>query len=164
MNWMYDFFDNIDPKTKDWPLVATPWPTISLVAVYLFLVKIGPKIMEDRKPFDFKWVLVIYNFALVLLSAYMVYEVRISTENFCTCICNVMCTTVVWLHVVWNLWNRSGEKRAGNAVEQDFPSCKNSPMTSEYVCAMWHQVEERRKDWKSILHTNCSLCRLILFL
>ena len=65
-----------DPKTADWPMVATPWPTISLVAVYLFIVKQGPKVMENRKPFDLKWVLIIYNFALVLLSGYMVYEVR----------------------------------------------------------------------------------------
>ena len=64
-----------DPKTADWPLVATPWPTIALVAMYLFIVKVGPKIMEKREAYNIREVLIVYNFALVILSAWMVYEV-----------------------------------------------------------------------------------------
>ena len=64
-----------DPKTEEWPLVATPWPTISLVAMYLFIVKVGPKVMEKREAYSLREVLIVYNFALVLLSGWMVYEV-----------------------------------------------------------------------------------------
>ena len=64
-----------DPKTQGWPMMGTPWPTIAFVAVYLFIVKVGPKYMEDKKAWDLKNVLIAYNFALVLLSLYMVYEV-----------------------------------------------------------------------------------------
>ena len=72
-----------DPKTEDWPLIATPWPTISLVAMYLFIVKVGPKVMENRKAYSLRELLIVYNFALVLLSAWMVYEV--STQNTPPC-------------------------------------------------------------------------------
>ena len=65
----------LDPKTADWPLVASPWPTVSFVTAYLFIVKVGPKIMEKRKAYDLRELLIVYNFALVLLSAWMAYEV-----------------------------------------------------------------------------------------
>ncbi|XP_044184403.1 elongation of very long chain fatty acids protein 4-like isoform X1 [Acropora millepora] len=64
-----------DPKTADWPLVATPWPTVAFLAAYLFIVKVGPKIMEKRRAYNLREVLIVYNFAIVLLSAYMMYEV-----------------------------------------------------------------------------------------
>ncbi|XP_068717452.1 very long chain fatty acid elongase 4-like isoform X4 [Montipora capricornis] len=66
--------ENGDPKTADWPLIATPWPTISLVAMYLFIVKVGPKIMEKREAYNLRELLIVYNFALVVLSAWMSYE------------------------------------------------------------------------------------------
>ena len=71
----YFFYFILDPKTEEWPLIATPWPTISLVAIYLFIVKVGPKVMENRKAYSLREVLIVYNFALVLLSGWMVYEV-----------------------------------------------------------------------------------------
>lgn len=66
--------ENGDPKTEEWPLIATPWPTVALVAMYLFIVKVGPKIMETRPAYSLREVLIVYNFALVLLSGWMVYE------------------------------------------------------------------------------------------
>ena len=46
------------------------------VAIYLFIVKYaGPKFMENRKPFEFRRLLFVYNIGLVLLSAWMFYEV-----------------------------------------------------------------------------------------
>ncbi|XP_020899600.1 elongation of very long chain fatty acids protein 4 isoform X1 [Exaiptasia diaphana] len=63
-----------DPRTHEWPMIATPWPTLCLMTLYLIIVKVGPKLMENRKPWELKEVLVVYNFGLVLLSAYMLYE------------------------------------------------------------------------------------------
>ncbi|XP_068674605.1 very long chain fatty acid elongase 7-like [Montipora foliosa] len=63
-----------DPKTADWPLIATPWPTFSFITLYLFIVKVGPKIMQNRKAYSLREVLIVYNFAMVILSAWMVYE------------------------------------------------------------------------------------------
>ena len=70
-------FSILDPKTEEWPLIATPWPTVALVAMYLFIVKVGPKIMETRPAYSLREVLIVYNFALVLLSGWMVYEVSV---------------------------------------------------------------------------------------
>ena len=69
-----------DPKTEEWPMIATPWPTISLVAIYLFIVKVGPKVMETRKAYSLREVLIVYNLALVALSGWMVYEVSATLE------------------------------------------------------------------------------------
>lgn len=46
--------------------------------IYLFIVNVGPKIMEKRRAYNLREVLIVCNFAIVLLSAYMMYEV--STE------------------------------------------------------------------------------------
>lgn len=61
-------------------MIATPWPTIALVAIYLFIVKVGPKVMENRKAYNLREVLIVYNMALVALSAWMVYEVSATLE------------------------------------------------------------------------------------
>ncbi|XP_029211094.2 elongation of very long chain fatty acids protein 4-like isoform X1 [Acropora millepora] len=89
------YLENGDPKTADWPLVASPWPTVSFVAAYLFIVKVGPKIMEKRKAYDLREVLIVYNFALVLLSAWMAYELVASAmdiPNF-----NYLCQSVPYV-------------------------------------------------------------------
>jgi hypothetical protein len=65
-------------------MVATPWPTLCLMAIYLVIVKVGPKLMENRKAWELREVLVVYNFGLVLLSAYMLYEVIVMNASYCT--------------------------------------------------------------------------------
>lgn len=79
--WFFLFHLISDPKTEEWPMIATPWPTISLVAIYLFIVKVGPKVMENRKAYSLREVLIVYNMALVALSAWMVYEVSTALES-----------------------------------------------------------------------------------
>lgn len=37
---------------------------------------LGPRFMENRKPFELKNVLIVYNFLQVLFSAWLFYEVR----------------------------------------------------------------------------------------
>ena len=60
--------------------MSTPWPTLGLVFLYVMLVTIGPKIMKNREPFGLKWILVVYNFGVVILSVYMLCEVRITID------------------------------------------------------------------------------------
>lgn len=66
--------DSGDPRTADWPFVSTPWPTISFLAIYLVIVKVGPTIMQKREACNLREVLIIYNFLLVILSVWLVYE------------------------------------------------------------------------------------------
>lgn len=64
-----------DSRVDNWLFMSSPWPTLTLTALYLLICYTGPKLMENRKPWDLKAFIVIYNFCLVLLSAYMFIEV-----------------------------------------------------------------------------------------
>lgn len=66
-----------DKRTDEWLLVYSPVPVALIFLAYLFVVWAGPRLMKHREPFDLKGVLVLYNFAMVGLSAYMFYEVRL---------------------------------------------------------------------------------------
>jgi elongation of very long chain fatty acids protein 7 len=75
-----DLIDNkSDQRTSEWFLMSSPLPTAAICLTYVFCVKIlGPKLMEDRKPFKLREVLIVYNFLQVLLSAWLFYEVAMS--------------------------------------------------------------------------------------
>jgi len=65
-----------DPRVEDWPLMDSPWPTFAMVGMYLLtVVVIGPSIMANRKPFQLKNVLIVYNAFQVIYSSVMLYEV-----------------------------------------------------------------------------------------
>ena len=50
-----------DPRVKDWFLMDSPWPSVCLTLAYLiFICRLGPKIMETRKPFDLKLFMVMH--------------------------------------------------------------------------------------------------------
>lgn len=71
----------VDPRVADWLFMQSPLPTLFLTALYILIVIIGPKWMEKREAFSLKNVLVVYNFALVILSTYMFYEVCYCTAS-----------------------------------------------------------------------------------
>lgn len=66
-----------DKRTDPWLLVYSPVPVAIIFLVYLCIVWAGPRLMKHRQPVDLKAVLIVYNFAMVGLSAYMFYEVRV---------------------------------------------------------------------------------------
>jgi elongation of very long chain fatty acids protein 7 len=66
-----------DPRVNDWFLMSGPLPTMCICLTYILIVKvIGPKFMENRKPFELKKVLIYYNAFQVVFSAWLFYEVR----------------------------------------------------------------------------------------
>lgn len=71
-----DIMDNkSDPRVKDWFLMSGPFPTLAICLTYAFIVKVlGPKLMENRKPFELKNTLIVYNLFQVVLSCYLFYE------------------------------------------------------------------------------------------
>lgn len=79
--WLYNiliisFFFLTDPRAERFPLMEHPLFTFGLVAIYLsWVLVLGPLFMRDRKPFQLRRTLVIYNAFQVLLSGYMFYEV-----------------------------------------------------------------------------------------
>ncbi|XP_013999780.1 elongation of very long chain fatty acids protein 7 [Salmo salar] len=68
-----------DPRTEDWPLMASPMPQTLIVIAYIYFVTtLGPWLMENRKPFDLKNAMIVYNFSIVGFSIYMIYEYLMS--------------------------------------------------------------------------------------
>lgn len=63
-----------DPRTSELPLMETPWPSIIICTIYFIFVANGKRIMKNREAMDLRSVLIVYNFSLVLLSLYLVYE------------------------------------------------------------------------------------------
>ncbi|KAL4630094.1 elongation of very long chain fatty acids protein 7 [Arapaima gigas] len=77
---LYDeWIKDADPRTSNWLLMSNPVPQTIIIASYIYFVwSLGPRLMENRKPFDLKQVLIVYNFSLVGLSLYMCYEFLMS--------------------------------------------------------------------------------------
>lgn len=55
--------------------MQTPEPALAIIVAYLIFVIVAPKVMERRQAFNFRSLIVVYNFALVILSAFMAFEV-----------------------------------------------------------------------------------------
>ncbi|XP_050536843.1 elongation of very long chain fatty acids protein-like [Daktulosphaira vitifoliae] len=67
--------DYSDPRVKDWFLMSSPLPTLITCLSYAFIVKVlGPRLMRDRKPFQLRKTLIIYNFLQVIFSAWIFWE------------------------------------------------------------------------------------------
>ncbi|XP_014914123.1 ELOVL fatty acid elongase 8a isoform X3 [Poecilia latipinna] len=71
--------ENGDKRTDNWLLVYSPVPITCIFLCYLITIWAGPKLMANRRPVNLKPVLVVYNFAMVCLSAYMFYEFTASS-------------------------------------------------------------------------------------
>lgn len=71
-----------DQRTKPWLLSGTPGPLFTILGTYLyFCLYAGPKYMKDRKPFELKNTLIIYNIVQVVLSVVLVIEVKCVTDK-----------------------------------------------------------------------------------
>ncbi|CAH1282947.1 unnamed protein product [Diabrotica balteata] len=69
-----------DSRTKGWLLVDSPVPTLLFICLYFFIVWIGPKMMEKRRPFKLTWLLVPYNLYMAGLNFYIAS--RLLTASF----------------------------------------------------------------------------------
>lgn len=75
-----DLMDNkSDPRVNNWAMMGGPFPTLFICLSYAYFVKvIGPKIMENRKPFDLKNIMKIYNLFQVVFSCWLFNECLMS--------------------------------------------------------------------------------------
>nr|XP_024214935.1 elongation of very long chain fatty acids protein AAEL008004 isoform X2 [Halyomorpha halys] len=79
-DWYEDLMQNkSDPRTADWPMMSSPWPTLAVCLCYAYFSRVaGPAIMANRKPFKLRNLLVVYNLAQTLFSAWIFYEYLMS--------------------------------------------------------------------------------------
>ncbi|KAK7862880.1 hypothetical protein R5R35_011592 [Gryllus longicercus] len=63
-----------DPRAQSLPLITRPFTVLGLVAAYaLFVKRLGPWIMRDRKPFELKTTLIVYNVLQIIANIYIFY-------------------------------------------------------------------------------------------
>ena len=71
-----DIWSKRDRRVDGYFLLSSPIPTALICLTYVFAVKVvGPKFMENRKPYDLKNFLVIYNAFQVVFSTFIFSEV-----------------------------------------------------------------------------------------
>uniref|UniRef100_A0A182UI04 Elongation of very long chain fatty acids protein n=1 Tax=Anopheles melas TaxID=34690 RepID=A0A182UI04_9DIPT len=71
----YVNYEVSDPRVNDWFLMKTPWPGAAILGLYLmFVLKWGPKWMENRKPFQIDTIIKYYNLIQVVLCAFLFIE------------------------------------------------------------------------------------------
>nr|BBF94985.1 elongation of very long chain fatty acids protein 5 [Orthetrum albistylum] len=68
-----------DPRVTGWPLLKSPIPVISIFIFYIVIVIFGPKFMKNRKPYNIKYILLIYNFSQIALSSYIFKEFLVTS-------------------------------------------------------------------------------------
>ncbi|XP_040830264.1 elongation of very long chain fatty acids protein 1 isoform X2 [Ochotona curzoniae] len=74
-NLYQEMMKNADPRMQGYPLMGSPVLMTSILLTYVyFVLSLGPRIMANRKPFQLRGFMIVYNFSLVALSLYIVYE------------------------------------------------------------------------------------------
>ncbi|XP_017077179.1 elongation of very long chain fatty acids protein F [Drosophila eugracilis] len=72
------------------PLAGSPWPIILILMAYLlFVLKLGKVFMRNRKPYDLRTVLRVYNIFQVLYNG--VYFGMVFYYVFLKAVCNIHC-------------------------------------------------------------------------
>lgn len=71
--------EGMDHRVQEYPLMQSPFPMTAILLGYLFFVLyLGPRYMSKRKPFQLQGFMIFYNFMLVVLSVFIVYEFLMS--------------------------------------------------------------------------------------
>ncbi|XP_066865751.1 very long chain fatty acid elongase 1 isoform X3 [Kogia breviceps] len=79
VNLYQEMMKHADPRIQGYPLMGSPLLMTSVLLTYVyFVLSLGPRIMANRKPFQLRSFMVVYNFSLVAFSLYIVYEFLMS--------------------------------------------------------------------------------------
>lgn len=63
-------------------MLSSPFPTLFICLFYGYFAKtLGPRLMENRKPFQLRKVLIVYNAIQTMFSAWIFYEVSIDCQS-----------------------------------------------------------------------------------
>ncbi|XP_075682754.1 very long chain fatty acid elongase 2 [Rhinoderma darwinii] len=80
VNGFVDYlFGPRDPRVREWLMLDSYLPTLSLTILYLISIWLGTKYMNTRAAFSLRGHLIVYNLAVTLLSLYMLIELILST-------------------------------------------------------------------------------------
>ncbi|XP_055915268.1 elongation of very long chain fatty acids protein 7-like isoform X2 [Eupeodes corollae] len=75
VNFIEKYFDvTPDPRSIKLDLMGSPLQILIILTIYVcFVKKWGPLLMKNRKPFELKAVIIVYNIFQVLINGYLVY-------------------------------------------------------------------------------------------
>nr|XP_018902304.1 PREDICTED: elongation of very long chain fatty acids protein 4-like [Bemisia tabaci] len=99
-----------DDVVDNWFLMSSTWPIVTIIGVYLFFcLKWGPKYMEDKKPFEMKWILLAYNLFQVILNGNLVWQL-FTTPGSMSYVSNHVCNPLgknnpLFMSVCSGSWN-----------------------------------------------------------
>lgn len=80
--------------------MQSPVQMTSILLAYVFSsVYVGPRLMANRKPLHLKTAMIVYNLSMVLLNAFIVYEVDKTNGRLRVCVC--ACMGFVFLCFCW---------------------------------------------------------------
>ena len=109
--WSDRLWDLRDKRVDGWFMLDSFWPTLLLVAAYLFIVKIwGPRFMENRPAYNINTFLIYYNACQVGLSAYIFVQVitwflanlrKNVNKNLSTYVLSWVLSLVLWKFWSW---------------------------------------------------------------
>ncbi|XP_015585257.1 elongation of very long chain fatty acids protein 1 [Cephus cinctus] len=72
-----------DPRVADWPLMASPFPVILVLLLYLiFVLHVGPNFMKNREPYSLHGLMIGYNVFVAAASGTVFYGLL--TSGFTT--------------------------------------------------------------------------------
>nr|XP_022906062.1 elongation of very long chain fatty acids protein 7-like [Onthophagus taurus] len=64
-------YELADPRSNNFLFISSPFKLLTLLAVYLwFCLRAGPHFMKNRKPFQLRKTLIVYNLCQIFLSLY----------------------------------------------------------------------------------------------
>lgn len=77
------FYKNLvtghSPMVDNWWLMKSPVPVFGILIAYLyFVIRAGPRMMQNRKPMELKAALIIYNASQVIFSVWVCCMVRLN--------------------------------------------------------------------------------------
>lgn len=71
-------FEPSDEIVDSWPISNNPWLVLGIIVTYVvFVTRVGPLWMRDRKPFQLKGLILGYNLAQVIICGVLVILVSL---------------------------------------------------------------------------------------
>ena len=72
-----------DARINQFPgMTGGPWTVISIIAAYVYFVKVlGPEMMQNRKPFNIKPLILSYNICMVIINVFF-FVLGVKRTNF----------------------------------------------------------------------------------
>ncbi|QQP56340.1 Elongation of very long chain fatty acids protein [Caligus rogercresseyi] len=78
----YDYLLSIgDPRVKDWPLMSSPRITVLIAGIYLFICRLGPRLMANKKPLSLNPLVLFYNLLITGLNIYIGSELFLTSRQ-----------------------------------------------------------------------------------